>query len=274
MNAEASPEVEADRYLLAFKTYENYLNHILTPIDYYYLRSIRLTQQVAQLGYRYAGETLTKNAFEKRIAGAQELLHPCRPQDRISGDLSKIKDPVLMALSLRERQNRIGKLHTIIFIRVLTRLGSEISGYIDYAHRLRSGQWTPIFQGRKILKPNITDLGYYNWRTGYSQCNHSDNYKVLSSRPLSIVMSHINSKKHFLSNNPTHSFLRQYSFNTVHTIILDPVRGLLFQNVWDHLILSVDPNLVTPGPSTSRTRVSSHRYLSVILYDHRVRRMC
>lgn len=45
--------------------------------------------------------------------------------------------PLLQALADREEANRTGKMTTIIFIRDRNQRGQEVSGYIDYAHRLK-----------------------------------------------------------------------------------------------------------------------------------------
>lgn len=57
-----------------------------------------------------------------------------------------------------------GKLLTIIFIRIETK-NKEVSGYIDYAHRLKTEDFRPIFEGTKNLIPRPTDLSFYNWKT-------------------------------------------------------------------------------------------------------------
>lgn len=44
---------------------------------------------------------------------------------------------------------RNGKLTSIIFVRDTNSKGQEISGYIDYAHRLRSTNFEPYFERRK-----------------------------------------------------------------------------------------------------------------------------
>lgn len=67
---------------------------------------------------------------------------------------------------------------SIIFIRQFTRGGFEISGYIDYAHRLISENWIPFFKQGKTLWPRDSDLGYYHWRHGTVRSNISRNYKV------------------------------------------------------------------------------------------------
>jgi hypothetical protein len=57
-------------------------------------------------------------------------------------------------------------------------LKSEISGYIDFSHRLKSEDFKPYFEGKKKLLPKPTDLSYYNWRTNVCIANDSPNFKV------------------------------------------------------------------------------------------------
>lgn len=83
----------------------------------------------------------------------------------------------LSALADREEDVLNGKKLTIIFVRVENK-NSEISGYIDYAHRLKTEDFRPYFEGKKKLLPKPTDLSYYNWRTGMCVCNDSPNFKV------------------------------------------------------------------------------------------------
>ena len=52
-----------------------------------------------------------------------------------SKDLSAF--PFLEALGQREELVRNGKLTSIIFLRTKNHKGQEVSGYIDYAHRLK-----------------------------------------------------------------------------------------------------------------------------------------
>lgn len=67
-----------------------------------------------------------------------------------------------------------------------TKAGFEISGYIDFANSIRRLQqqhpeatdWYAIFTHNKRLWPSTSDLGYYNWRSGYSVINDTENYKV------------------------------------------------------------------------------------------------
>lgn len=57
--------------------------------------------------------------------------------------------PFLLALGNREELVRNGKLTSIIFVRDVNSKGQEVSGYIDYAHRLRSTNFEPYFERRK-----------------------------------------------------------------------------------------------------------------------------
>ncbi|GCB69535.1 hypothetical protein scyTo_0001071 [Scyliorhinus torazame] len=47
---------------------------------------------------------------------------------------------------------------SIIFIRDYNSHGQEISGYIDYSHRLKTEQFEGYFGGKKKLMPRSTDL--------------------------------------------------------------------------------------------------------------------
>jgi hypothetical protein len=49
------------------------------------------------------------------------------------------------ALASREELVRTGKMTTIIFIRDRNNNDQEISGYIDYAQRLRTEEFGPYF---------------------------------------------------------------------------------------------------------------------------------
>uniref|UniRef100_A0A8C2XU89 Cilia- and flagella-associated protein 299 n=1 Tax=Cyclopterus lumpus TaxID=8103 RepID=A0A8C2XU89_CYCLU len=133
----------------------------------------------------------------------------------------ELKDNFLRALAEREEANRSGKmsvstlLHhsncyvmgfpsnisSVIFIRDHNPLGREVSGYIDYAHRLKTQDFEPYFSGKKKLVPRRSDLCYYNWKTQVSTSNSSPNFEV----------------------------------------IYDDPNGLLFKNKMDKKILNVDP---------------------------------
>ena len=113
------------------------------------------------------------------------------------------------------------------------RTGQEISGYIDYAHRLRQEDFTPYFKGERKLYPRQSDLSYYNWATQTSTSNSTPNFQVKA----------------------------------------DNAAGLLFKNKRDRKIINVDPkapsgdNTVRYPISTAGTD-----YTQVVIYDHTTRR--
>ncbi|XP_060894970.1 cilia- and flagella-associated protein 299 [Labrus mixtus] len=137
---------------------------------------------------------------EKRAGGAVRS-NRSRTKTLASGG-KELKDNFLRALAEREEANRSGKITSIIFIRDHNTLGQEVSGYIDYAHRLRTQDFEPYFSGKKRLVPGRSDLCYYNWKTQVSTSSSSPNFEV----------------------------------------IYDDPRGLLFRNKRDKKILSVDPS--------------------------------
>jgi hypothetical protein len=55
----------------------------------------------------------------------------------------------------------------------------QVSGYIDYAHRLKSDpNMEAHFEGTKRLMPRHTDLSFYNWETHLSTSNPTPNFQV------------------------------------------------------------------------------------------------
>uniref|UniRef100_A0A672H088 Cilia- and flagella-associated protein 299 n=1 Tax=Salarias fasciatus TaxID=181472 RepID=A0A672H088_SALFA len=114
-----------------------------------------------------------------------------------------LKDDFLRALAELERANRSGKTTSVIFIRDYNPLGQEVSGYIDYAHRLKTEDFAAYFSGKKRLMPGRSDLCYYNWKTQTSTSNSSPNFEV----------------------------------------VYEDVHGLLFKSKRDKKLLNVDPQV-------------------------------
>ncbi|XP_018574314.1 uncharacterized protein C4orf22 homolog [Anoplophora glabripennis] len=174
----ASPQIEADRRLLQFNNYEEYLDSLNTNQDDCYLGSIEVRRIIAELGYRSSGETLSREQFEKRLAAVLLYLYPPYKPYELSSEGIKEGDPLQLELALRERSNRVGILSTIVFLRHYNKNGFEISGYIDYSEKLRKEDCKPFFKGTKKIIPKQTDLGFYHWRAGKVVSNDSLNYKV------------------------------------------------------------------------------------------------
>lgn len=119
--------------------------------------------------------------------------------------MADVLDPHFRAeqeLQRREEAVRNGKLSTIVFIRDVNRKGQEISGYIDYGHRLVQGTMDAVFDLKTKFLPKPSDLSFYNWDT------------------------------HANSSNPTASF----------QVIADNAAGLVFKNKRDRKTISVDPS--------------------------------
>lgn len=232
-----SPQVEADRYLVPFPSYDDYLDSLVTPIDLFYGRSIFIARCVAQLGYRARGQVLTREEFAVRAAAARALDSPTSQEMTISSaltssQLSQSAEPLLVALAQREVANRRNIVNTIIYLCVKKRTGEYVSAYIDFNQRLRQESWHGFFHEGKPLRPKTTDLCYYNWHTNFTSSTDSDNFRVKC----------------------------------------DQERGLLFGCNWDGKIICVNPNLKSPGPSTTRTRIYSPNYAILDIYDHKLRR--
>lgn len=176
------PQIEADKRLLKFADYEDYINKFLTQLDEFYLQSMEVCQEIAQLGYRSAGETLTRRQFEKRLSAVLNFRLPGSDHLVLASQGMITGNALQRELALREKSNKVGILATIIFMRVSKPNGTTLSGYIDYADRLhRDTKWNSFFRGQATLNLKKTDLGYYNWRTGQVMTNDSLNYTVVYS---------------------------------------------------------------------------------------------
>lgn len=231
-----------DVHLIQFETYDDYLDSYVTKADLENLRSSRYARLVAELGYNATTEMLTKDQFEQRKAFAKETLNPTRKGHELFSEGADLLDPVLKELAVRERSNRVGILSTIIFLRHMTKKGIEISGYIDFEWSLRMSRsreedaidWAAVFKGKRHLWPTKKDLGYFNWKSGVSLSNNTENYKVIS----------------------------------------DPMQGLIFLNRHDRKVICPDPGLTSPGTNTIKTLIlDSPRYQHCVLFDHVLRKM-
>lgn len=78
-----------------------------------------------------------------------------------------------------------------------------MSGYIDYAHRLKTEDFEPYFSGKKKLLPRPSDLSFYNWENQMIASNNTPNYQFIA----------------------------------------ESIKGILFKNKRDRKILNVDPHV-------------------------------
>ncbi|XP_072165701.1 cilia- and flagella-associated protein 299-like [Diadema setosum] len=223
----------SDNIVTEFNTYEDFLDSQISSLDLYYLEDEELARQLVELGYRGSGEVLKREEFEARKQAAEASRLSKRSQQKTLASSGKdLKNSFLKALAQREEANRSGKMTSIIFIRDKNSRGQEISGYIDYAHRLKTEDFEPYFSGRKRLLPRPSDLSFYNWETQTSTSNPTPNYQVIAEN----------------------------------------ASGLLFKNKRDRKILNVDPKAPSPGDNSTRTPIECPQYIQVVIYDHITRR--
>lgn len=226
-------QTDSDRRLLDFQNYEEYLDSLVSPIDIYYLQSSKTARQLVKLGYRSTGEVLNEKNFYRRLRIVKNLLFPVHRPYVLTCEYVTPAGRLMEELGLRERPNRLRFLSTIVFIRhFATKLRQfEESAYIDFSDRLESENWLPYYRGEKKLSPHKRDLAYHHWRTGRTYLNESRNYVP----------------------------------------IVDPKRGLLFKNIHDRQVITIDPIAASPGVQTTRVRIHCPFYEHVILYDHVIR---
>ncbi|PIK37798.1 hypothetical protein BSL78_25365 [Apostichopus japonicus] len=177
----------SDNIVTEFNTYEDFLDSQITSHDLYYLEDEELARQLVELGYRGSGEVLKREEFEARKQAAEANRLSKRSQQKTLASSGKeLKNPFLRALAQREEANRSGKMTTIIFIRDKNAKGQEISGYIDYAHRLKTEDFEPYFTGRR---------SFFNWETQTSTSNPTPNYQVIAENATGLLFKNKRDRK-------------------------------------------------------------------------------
>ncbi|XP_004590671.1 cilia- and flagella-associated protein 299 isoform X1 [Ochotona princeps] len=185
-----------DNIVTQFNTYEDFLDSQITTVDLYYLEDESLARQLVELGYRGTGEIMKREDFEARKAAIEIARQAERTQKKTLTSAGKIlQDNFLKALAVREEDNLSGKVSSIIFIRDKNSHGQEISGYIDYAHRLKMQNFEVYFSGKKKLLPRATDLSFYNWDSHIAVCNSSPNYQVIADNPDGLLFKYKRDRK-------------------------------------------------------------------------------
>mmetsp|Transcript_5536 Transcript_5536/g.20830 ORF Transcript_5536/g.20830 Transcript_5536/m.20830 type:complete len:231 (-) Transcript_5536:32-724(-) len=217
-----------------YSTYEEYLDEHITQQDLFYLEDQDVAREIVELRYK-GKDLLSRKQFEE--AKKRALHGPRTTKKKTEKICSYGKDlsqyPLLYALAKREVLVRDGKLSTIIFIRDVDKhTGHEISGYIDYAHRLKTDDFEDYFSRKKKLMPKPTDLSYYNWKTQTLRYNNSSTFQVIA----------------------------------------DSERGLLFKHRRDRKTIDVDPKSSDPGFNSTRKNIKTNEYLQCVLYEHHPRR--
>ena len=134
----AEEDISNIEIVMAHETYEDFLDSLVSKKDMFYLEDEEVARQLVELGYGSAGEVMKRSDFEAKKAAAE--LARIAKRNNAGGMChygKELNDPFLKALAEREEANRHLKMTSIIFIRTKNTRGQEISGYIDYAHRLK-----------------------------------------------------------------------------------------------------------------------------------------
>ncbi|CAG5918910.1 unnamed protein product, partial [Menidia menidia] len=162
--------------------------------------SRELARKLAEHGHK--GMVLSREEFEERKAAEQAagmaksnaFFNRSRTVTLASAG-KELKDNFLKSLAEREEANRSGKMTSLIFIRDRNTLGQEVSGYIDYAHRLKTQDFEPYFSGKKRVMPRCSDLCYHNWKTLVSTSNSSPNFEAICDNPNGLLFKNKRDKK-------------------------------------------------------------------------------
>nr|XP_036863217.1 cilia- and flagella-associated protein 299 [Manis javanica] len=96
---------------------------------------------------------------------------------------------------MREEDNRNGKMSSVIFIRDRNSHGQEVSGYIDYAHRLKIEDFEVYFSGKRRLLPRHTDMSFYNWDSHIAVWKSTPNYQVIADNPEGLLFKYKRDRK-------------------------------------------------------------------------------
>jgi Domain of unknown function (DUF4464) len=240
----------------SFTSYKAYVDSLVSEADRAYLEDPETQRALVELGFRGMGDTLKREEFDARKQSDRErhLHKELAPKSLAGVGKSLMGKPLLQALAAREELVRNGKLSTIIFIRDKNARGQEVSGYIDFGHRLKTDSWDPIFEGRVKLLPRPSDLSFYNWDTATATCNASPNFAVITeSDEKGLLFKAKRDRKVRWSAG------RQTARRLFHAAPPSPQ------------VINVDPNS-NPGDNSSRTEIPTGEHLQAVLFDHFLRR--
>jgi hypothetical protein len=181
---------------VVYATYEEYLDSHISHDDMKFLGERELARTLLEVGYR-ASELLSRKEFydrKKELTDApKKVLDPSEILVHLGCNFEQ--SMFLSALADREELVRNGRLSSIIFIRDVDSRGHEISGYIDFGHRLQSEDFGQYFQGKKKLLPKPSDLSYYNWETQTLSFNNSQNFTVIADGTQGLMFKHKRDRK-------------------------------------------------------------------------------
>ncbi|XP_059140136.1 cilia- and flagella-associated protein 299-like [Physella acuta] len=185
--------MDADEYItpggrsvVEFSTFEDYLNSQVSKSDLDYLEDAHIARKLVELGFRGSRDGFTQDEFYM-LKNKFEISKAIRNVKILLSAGKTYEDGFLRAMQMREEGNRNGKNASIFYVRTYNKQGQEISAYIDYAYRLATEDFRPIFNMEKKFEPRVTDLSYYNWETTQISGCSSPNYEVVASNPRGMV---------------------------------------------------------------------------------------
>ncbi|XP_022211558.1 cilia- and flagella-associated protein 299 [Drosophila obscura] len=229
-----------DFSVVKFNNYEDYLRSFAIVQDYRYLPCHKTVRTVTKLGYRDNGNVYNEEQFLIAKEQVESLLRPSVVLHAFYSHYLKGEDPALVALAEREAPNVQQQISTIIFLEIHQKSGFAISGYIDFEASLRNFRldgpnavnWRAIFQEKKLLRPQPSDIVFYDWRSRKIFANDNDNY----------------------------------------TTVAHPEHGLLFIHKGDHKFIPVTNKRNPFSGNVRRTMIKSNLYGYMTFYDHTVRK--
>jgi hypothetical protein len=170
---------------LTYGRYDKYVDAHITDMDMKYLGDVTLARFLVEDGHR-GKDMITRKEFEAKKRETLMLKDGDDGVLRLASDGYTGSSVFLQALAAREPAVRHGKLsvggfcalkvgefvsnsgcllgQTVIYIRDMNASGQEVSGYIDFGHRLKTENFREYFEGSKRLFPTFDDLSYYNWK--------------------------------------------------------------------------------------------------------------
>lgn len=187
-----------DSIAFDYDTYEDYLDDQMEAADLFYLQDLDLAREMVEHGFRGKGDTMKREEFEARKKAAENLRQAKirqAPQVLAHEGKDLANFPLLQALAEREKAVREGRLAVIIFIRDRNQKGQEISGYIDFAHRLKTEDFGMYFSRKAKLLPRPTDLSTYNWETQIPRSNSSPNWEVIADNETGLLFKNKRDRK-------------------------------------------------------------------------------
>eukprot|EP00798_Chlamydomonas_sp_ICE-L_P021954 gene21954-29002_t len=158
-----------------YKTYEDYLDNQITATDMFYLEDVELARQLVELGIRGNGEVIKREEFERRKEAAEAAR-----QARLN------KKPKKLASQGKNVEE---------FPLLQNQKNQEVSGYVDFGHRLKSENMEAYFERKKRLMPRPNDLSFYNWETQMSTSNPTPNFQVIADNEAGLLFKNKRDRK-------------------------------------------------------------------------------